>query len=140
MTVNQNLKEMFFVDQSGAFMGTWFGHVPETGLEVQIAPTHASQIWDFDTQTWSVYNPRNSMPPLNARQIRLGLIANGFSLSQVTGAIAAMPDGPDKEIAQVEWEYAPTFERLHHLIGVIGAVLGLTDEQIDVMWMSSLLI
>ncbi|OAP35812.1 hypothetical protein AU381_16635 [Sinorhizobium glycinis] len=77
---------------------------------------------------------RASMPPLTARQLRLGLLEGGISPSQVSAAIVAMPTGADKDRAQIEWEYAVTVGRTHPLISNIGAALGLTDEQIDAMW------
>ncbi|ASY63618.1 hypothetical protein SJ05684_c21770 [Sinorhizobium sojae CCBAU 05684] len=77
---------------------------------------------------------RAAMPNLTARQLRLGLVSGGFSIVQVDAAIAAMPDGVEKENAKIEWEYATTFKRTHALIGSIGAALGLTEDQIDTMW------
>lgn len=77
---------------------------------------------------------RAAMPPLTARQFRLGLVNSGLTPAQVTTAIEAMPAGPDKEAALIEWEYAATFNRVHPLIGSVGTALGLTDEQIDAMW------
>lgn len=78
---------------------------------------------------------RPYMPELSARQLRLGLLAADIPPSQVSAAIAAMPAGPDKEKAQIEWEYATTFNRMHPLIATVGAALGLTDTQIDAMWL-----
>ncbi|MGT2444463.1 hypothetical protein ACU4I5_18565 [Ensifer adhaerens] len=77
---------------------------------------------------------RDAMPPLTARQFRLGLVNAGISPSQVTATIAAMPAGPDRDKAQIEWEYATTFNRMHPLIATVGAALGLLDAQIDNMW------
>lgn len=77
---------------------------------------------------------RASMPSLTARQLRLGLIANGIMPSQVQATIEAMPDGPSRENALVEWEYASSFERTHPLIASVAAGLSLTDEQVDAMW------
>ncbi|MDK1377086.1 MULTISPECIES: hypothetical protein [unclassified Sinorhizobium] len=77
---------------------------------------------------------RAGMPPLTARQLRLGLINNGFTLAQVGAVIEAMPDGPDKETARIEWEFATNFNRMHPLIASVGSALGLTDIQIDTMW------
>ena len=74
------------------------------------------------------------LPPLTARQIRLGLVTNGISLSQVEAAIADIEDPQSKAIAEIEWEYASQFLRTHPLIEQIGAALGLTPEQIDAMW------
>ncbi|MDI6836125.1 MAG: hypothetical protein QMD99_10470 [Rhizobiaceae bacterium] len=81
---------------------------------------------------------RLNMPPLTARQFRLGLVAAGISPSQVTAAIDAMSAGIEKDKAQIEWEYATTFTRTHALIATVAQVLGLTDEQIDTMWTAAL--
>lgn len=78
--------------------------------------------------------PARPAPPLNPRRLRLGLVTNGFALEQVEAAIAAIEDPQQREIASIEWEYAPEFERDHPLIAQIGAALGLTGQQIDDMW------
>lgn len=72
--------------------------------------------------------------PLTARQLRLGLVNNGFSLAQVEAAIGALPEGADKEKAQIEWQYAGEFNRDHPLLVAIAAQLGISTEQFDVMW------
>jgi len=74
------------------------------------------------------------LPPLTARQLRLGLVMNGITLAQVEAEIDAIEDEQDRVVAQIEWEYASQFERDHPLIDQIGAALGLTPEQIDAMW------
>jgi hypothetical protein len=71
---------------------------------------------------------------LTARQLRLGLVMNGFSLDQVATAIEAIEDAHVRAMAKVEWEYASQFERDHPLIAQVGAALGLATEQVDVMW------
>ncbi|KQW62692.1 MULTISPECIES: hypothetical protein [unclassified Ensifer] len=80
---------------------------------------------------------RAAMPSLTARQLRLGLVTNGIPLSSVTSTIGGMPAGPDKDKAQIEWEYASTFNRMHPLIATVGAALGLTEEEIDNMWLAA---
>jgi hypothetical protein len=45
----------------------------------------------------------------------------------VQAAVDAAPDSATK----ITWEYATEFLRTDPLIASIGAVLGLTDEQID---------
>lgn len=81
---------------------------------------------------------RAHMPPLSARQLRLGLLAAGISPSQVSATIGEMPAGPDKDKAQIEWEYATTFNRMYPLVATVGAALGLTETQIDDMWLAAL--
>lgn len=77
---------------------------------------------------------REQVSALTARQLRLGLLKAGISPSTVTVTLAAMPAGPDRDEAQIEWEYATTFNRMHPLIATVGAALDLTDTQIDTMW------
>ncbi|MGH0371738.1 hypothetical protein NKY71_25285 [Sinorhizobium meliloti] len=77
---------------------------------------------------------RQHMPSLTARQLRLCLVNNGYSMSQVSAVIEAMPEGADKETARIEWEYATTFERTHPLITTVGAALSISEEQTDSMW------
>jgi hypothetical protein len=80
---------------------------------------------------------RAAMPPLSARQLRLGLVSIGFSQAQVAAVIEALPTSV-REAAQIEWEYATTFNRTHTLVSTVGAALGISDEQIDTMWVAAL--
>lgn len=73
---------------------------------------------------------RSSMPIITARQLRLSLLP---LLDEVEAIIAASSD----RALQIEWEYATTFERLHPAIVGIGAALGLTEEEIDALWLDA---
>ncbi|MCB5201872.1 hypothetical protein LH464_05190 [Neorhizobium sp. T786] len=75
---------------------------------------------------------------LTPRQLRLGLVTNGFSLDQVDGVINAIEDPQHRAIAMIEWRDASQFERDHPLIAQVGAALGLTGDQIDGMWEQAL--
>jgi len=77
-------------------------------------------------------------PPLTARQLRLGLVRNGFALDQVEATIAAIEDEQDRAVANVEWEHASQFERTHPLLRQVAAALGLSEGQIDAMWEQAL--
>ncbi len=82
---------------------------------------------------------REQMPSLTARQFRLGLLRSGRSLSQVETAIAAIADPTEREMAQVEWEYAAEFNRTHPLVVSLSVTLGFsTPEEVDALWLSSL--
>lgn len=96
---------------------------------------------DFPITPYTPPSPeelRASLPPLTARQLRLGLLSAGISPSQVDTAIGAMPAGQDRDRALIEWEYANSFNRAHPLLAVVGSSLNLTDEQIDAMWSAAL--
>lgn len=95
--------------------------------------------WEAEGNTIPPYEPpAPTLPPLTARQFRLGLVMGGITLEQVEAAISSIEDEQDRAVAEIEWEYASQFERNHPLIDQIGAALGLTPEQIDAMWQAAL--
>ena len=63
------------------------------------------------------------------RQARLALLGAGL-LPGVTAAINAL-SSPQKEAAQIEWEYSQTVERNRGFVLLLGAALGLTALQLD---------
>ncbi|NVM41385.1 hypothetical protein HWX16_13730, partial [Ochrobactrum intermedium] len=76
---------------------------------------------------------RERMPSLTARQLRLGLLSLG-QLQAVPDAISALPE-PNKSQAEIEWQFASQFQRQHPLIAQLIPILGLTDEQVDAVWL-----
>lgn len=66
------------------------------------------------------------------RQARLALLAAG-KLDDVGAAIATLPS-PQKEAAQIEWEYAATVERNSALMGLVASALGLDDDALDALF------
>ena len=95
-------------------------------------------IHPFVPKVWTPEELREWMPTLTARQFRLGLVASGISPSQIDFIISQMPNGPDKDTAEIEWEYATTFKRTHPLIDTLSAALNLTPESVDTMWTNAI--
>jgi hypothetical protein len=79
---------------------------------------------------------RNELRPITPRQLRLALSRNGTSLAAVTAALEASGD----EEAQIEWEYATTFERNAPALLSIASALGMTPDAVDTLWAQALLI
>lgn len=63
------------------------------------------------------------------RQARLALLRGGL-LSQVDAAIAVMPS-PQKEEAQIEWEYSQEVHRNRTLVQMLAPALGLNNSQLN---------
>ena len=63
------------------------------------------------------------------RQARLALLQAGV-LPLVESAIASM-ESPAKEAAKIEWEYSQEVQRNKPFVQLLGASLGLTEEQLD---------
>jgi hypothetical protein len=66
------------------------------------------------------------------RQARLALLGAGL-LAQVEAAINALPS-PQKEAARIEWEYSQEVHRDREFVSVLGAAMGLNDEQLDALF------
>ncbi|MGZ8888062.1 MAG: hypothetical protein ACXW1D_00735 [Halobacteriota archaeon] len=63
------------------------------------------------------------------RQARLALMQSG-KLANVAGAIATLPS-PQKEAAEIEWEFSSEVERHRELVVMIGMALQLDDQGLD---------
>ncbi len=81
--------------------------------------------------------PPPVVPPITRRQLRLTLVRQGISLASVEAAIDAMPDGLEKAEAKIEWADASEFERSHPTLLLIVSALGLTEAQVDAMWLKA---
>lgn len=70
------------------------------------------------------------------RQARLAL-ANAGLLAGVDAFIANMTDPAQKEAAQIEWGYAQTVRRDHPLLIAFAQFKGMTDAQIDDLFLKA---
>lgn len=83
-------------------------------------------------ENWQKFiEPKNIPHAISARQIRLWLIKNNFSLSNIETAINNISDQIIRDMTIVEWEYAPYVERNHPMVNAIANALGLTQDQVD---------
>lgn len=111
---------------------------PATHDLVEGEPVPVSGVW---TQTWTVraltaeeIEARRlaSVPrTVTMRQARLALLAAGL-LDDVEAAIAAGP-----RAAQIEWEYAQEVARDYGLVLQLAPALGLTDRQLDDLFVAA---
>lgn len=133
-------------DPSPLESGIWL--IPGGAVEIPPPNAQENQVARWDGSQWALETVQAQEPEpvetrlfsLTARQLRLGLVLNGFSLDQVTATIDATENEQDRAVATIEWEYASQFERDHHLIAQVGAALGLTEAQIDTMWEQALVL
>ena len=116
---------------------------PEGTVEVPLKP---GADYEWQNGAWVHVPPptptpeeaRAALPPITRRQLRLTLVRTGISLDNVASAIAGIEDDLTRAEAQIEWEDAATFERLHPTLLVIADGLGLTPEQVDAMWQQAM--
>jgi hypothetical protein len=73
--------------------------------------------------------------PLSNRQLRLGLIRNGISLSAVAAVIAAIPDDVARDEATVWWEYSNPIHWDHPMTQTLIGLMGIPLANAEAMWM-----
>lgn len=104
------------------------GWIPAEGASI-------GDLWDGE-----VFTPAPPPPPavpaaVTMRQARLALLGAGL-LDDVDAAIAALPS-PQKEAAKIEWEYSQEVQRHNGVVAALGPLLGLTDAQIDDLFLTA---
>lgn len=85
----------------------------------------------FSGSSWSVTTSKPEKVPreITMRQARLELMSQNL-LPSVESALSALPE-PDKTAATIEWEYSQTVRRDRSFVATIGQALGLSESQID---------
>lgn len=75
----------------------------------------------------------SDLASITPRQLRLALVLSGVDIANIDTAISMLPE-PTQTMTRIEWEYAIDFERANPMVAALGAALGLTNEQIDAIW------
>lgn len=91
-------------------------------------------LWDGTTATPPPPPPAPDPVPaeITMRQARLVLLGAGL-LSGVQTAIDGLPE-PQRSAANIEWEFSNTLQRRNPFVLTLGPALGLTDAQIDALF------
>lgn len=76
---------------------------------------------------------------ITPRQARLVLAKHGL-LTSVADAIAAIEDEQQRQVAEIEWEYATTIERAAPWVNELYGSLGLTPEGVDELFREAALL
>ena len=96
---------------------------------------------DFDVATDAtpeqVAERRAALVPraVTMRQARLALHAAG-QLAAVEAAINALSE-PARTAARIEWDYSGEVQRHHGLVAALAPALGLSDEQVDALFIGA---
>lgn len=107
--------------------------VSESALGAGWIESDDAQIgWLFDGQAFHRPEPVVVVPEVvSMRQARLALLAASL-LDDVEAAIAAAP-----QAARIEWEYATEVHRDYGLVLTLAPALGLTDQQLDDLFVTA---
>lgn len=87
---------------------------------------------------WAVTYEKPPLKPLTRRQFRLALVMNGFALVDIEALINQIEDDMQRQIIQIEWQDATVFERNNSSLFAMAALMGLSAEQVDALWVQAL--
>lgn len=130
----------------------WYTTQTLPGRATNIAPANISETTtdgelraNFTGYEWLdllYQTPPEVLPPppevpqsVTMRQARLALHSAGL-LTAVDAAIAAMAE-PEKTATQITWEYAQTVDRGFGMVPTLAAALGMTETQIDDLFIAA---
>lgn len=94
-------------------------------------PEIAPGVFEFGTPG----TPSAVPSAVTMRQARLALAGAG-KLAAVESAIAALPE-PQKTAAQIEWEYSNEVQRHNGFVSQLAPALGMTEEQLDALFIQA---
>lgn len=98
--------------------------------QIEMTP---DEIAEFEASRGPAHDPIPDM--VTMRQARAALLESGL-LQSVNAAIAGMP-GNDGDLARISWEYSQHVERNWPLVSMLRASLGLTESQINNLFVSA---
>lgn len=101
----------------------------------RIAPEQVDGVWQ---ERWQLVDAPPPVVPdrVTMRQARLALLGAGL-LDAVEPALAAIPDEVQRRAAQITWEYSTEVQRDNALISALAAGLGLTEQNLDQLFMTA---
>ena len=129
--------------RAGLVVATTEGLTPpidDQSLLVSVAPGADVQPGDtYDGQDFAVGALRDPVvvpASVTMRQGREALIRAGLD-EAVDAAIAAIQDPVSRKVALNAWTMSNNFERRNGFISQLGPAIGLTDEQIDALFIAA---
>ena len=87
---------------------------------------------------WAVTYEKPPLKPLTRRQFRLALVMNGFALADIEALINQIEDDMQRQIIQVEWRDAATFERHSANLLVMADLMEMDKPTVDALWTQAL--
>ncbi len=123
----------------------------ETQIEIDNLPqisydsNFETLFWDFQNQIYyKVSNEEElaaakkaSVPEtVSRRQLRLALVLSSFDLSMIDAQINQLPE-PNRSFALIAWNDAIVFERKDALLNQLAGQLGLSEDNLDDLFINA---
>lgn len=102
--------------------------------EIDLASGKRTDLPDLPPIVLSDKELRAQMPPLSAPRMKAMLRISG-KMDAVNAAIAAIPSDTDRILAEETLAGSGSYHRLHPLTDQIRQAIGMTDAELDALWM-----
>lgn len=76
-------------------------------------------------------------PVVSMAQARKALILGGITIASVDAAIAAIADDTERALAETDWQYATEVRRNSPLVQSLTPALGLSEQQVDDLFIAA---
>jgi hypothetical protein len=73
------------------------------------------------------------MPSVSARQIRTAIVLSGLSIATIEAALDGLSE-PTRTVAIIAWDHSNLYFRKNPLIVALAPAIGLSEEQLDDLW------
>lgn len=125
------MQNKYFIDESGKYIGAFCGAEPPAGaIEVDHAPHDARQLWLFPG--WSPL-PVTVPQEVTRFQARAALYQAGL-----LGDVETVMSEPYTDMMlKLAWQDAQTFKRTSSFVLGIAKQLGLTEQQLDDLFITA---
>lgn len=104
--------------------------------EINLTNGERTELPDLPPIVLSDKERRAQMPPLSAPRMKAMLRISG-KIDAVNAAIAAIPDKNARIFAEETLAGSGTYHRSHPLTEQIRLAIGMTDEELDTLWMTA---
>lgn len=92
----------------------------------------------FSQALLDAYTPPVTVPAsVTMAQARKSIILAGISIAAVDAALQAIPDETERALAIADWEYSADVIRANALVATMAPILGLSDEQLDQLFIAA---
>ena len=106
-------------------------YIGSTLIWVEDESHYTYNVIDLTSEEIEAINKGKIPKSVKNMKLRLALIQSGISISSIDAAIQAIEDTTVRESIQTMWEYAEYYERENTQLIAMAASLGITDEQLD---------
>lgn len=129
------MTQYYLFDDNNKYLCTsLLAEQPINGTDIYPTVNIDFAVWDgtqwIDPRTEAEKKKANVPSSITRRQLKLQLLFSGISFEYIEGILNTLEE-PQKTIALINWQEAGTFDRDNAMLNQMAIVLGISDDQLD---------